>query len=238
MPKGGTLAISAINETVREGQLAGLPRGQYVRITLHDTGDGIPPEILPRVFEPFFTTKETGRGSGLGLAQIYGFAKQSGGIAAIESASGKGTALSILLPRADGGLVQQRMEEARPAAKPSRLYNVLFVEDDALVQQVVVPALRASGFNVIPATSASDALAAVAQDRIDIVFTDIVMPGGRDGFELAVELKKRFPGMPIILATGYTQELPHAPGLRLLLKPYKLDDVEALLLSELERTTP
>ncbi|MGQ0752075.1 MAG: ATP-binding protein [Betaproteobacteria bacterium] len=233
MPKGGALTISAVNEVVQAGQIAGLAPGEYVRIAIHDTGEGIAPEVLPRVFEPFFTTKETGKGSGLGLAQIYGFAKQFGGIAEIRSAAGRGTTVSMLLPRAGAPAAEQ--PAPAPPARPARRYEVLFVEDDPLVQQVVVPALRASGFGVVPAASVEEALAVAAQRKIDAVFTDIVMPGGSDGMDLAMELKRRFPAMPVILATGYTQELPHAPGLRILLKPYKLEDAEALLIEELER---
>lgn len=234
MPKGGALTIRATNEVVPPGQIADLAPGEYVCIAIHDTGVGIAPEILPRVFEPFFTTKDTGKGSGLGLAQIYGFARQFGGIAEIKSAAGQGTTVSMLLPRAVVSAADQESAPARPA-RPRRHYAVLFVEDDPLVQQVVVPALQAAGFEVVPAASVEEALALAAQRRIDAVFTDIVMPGGSDGMDLAMELKRRFPAMPVILATGYTQDLPHAPGLRILLKPYRLEDAEALLLEELER---
>ncbi|HET9664585.1 MAG TPA: ATP-binding protein, partial [Burkholderiales bacterium] len=235
MPKGGALTITAANETIGPDQLSGLAQGEYVRIAITDTGEGIAREILPRVFEPFFTTKETGKGSGLGLAQIYGFAKQFGGLAAIDSAPGRGTTVSILLPRARPAAPEQT-PTAKRAARPGRRYDVLFVEDDALVQQVVVPALRESGFNVVAAASAEEALTLAGERNIDAVFTDIVMPGGSDGLDLAVELKRRFPNLPVILATGYTQDLPHAPGLRILLKPYKLEEAEALLMEELDRT--
>ena len=234
MPKGGALTISARNEIVQVGHVAELTPGEYVRVAIHDTGEGIAPEVLPRVFEPFFTTKEMGKGSGLGLAQIYGFAKQFGGMAEIHSAGGRGTAVSMLLPRA-GTPVADHTRASGRQARPARRYDVLFVEDDPLVQQVVVPALQASGFAVVPAASAEEALAIAAQRKIDAVLTDIVMPGGSDGLDLAMQLKRRFPDLPVILATGYTQELPHAPGLRLLLKPYRLEDAEALLLEELSR---
>jgi signal transduction histidine kinase len=235
MPKGGTLTIRAGNEIVQRGQVADLTPGEYVRVDIHDTGEGIAPELLPRVFEPFFTTKETGKGSGLGLAQIYGFAKQFGGMAEIRSPGGRGTTVSMFLPRAGTPVADHAPASGRPA-RPARRYDVLFVEDDPLVQQVVVPALQASGFAVVPAASAQEALAIATERKIDAVLTDIVMPGGSDGMDLAMQLKRRFPDLPVILATGYTQELPHAPGLRLLLKPYRLEDAEALLLEELNRT--
>jgi signal transduction histidine kinase len=235
MPKGGTLTIRAKNENMHAEQIAGLAPGEYVRIAVSDTGEGIAPEVLPHVFEPFFTTKETGKGSGLGLAQIYGFAKQFGGMAEIRSGTGRGTTVSVLLPRAKPE-TPERTRAVKHPAKPGRRYDILFVEDDVLVQQVVVPALRASGFEVVSATSAEEALAIASERNIDAVFTDIVMPGGADGLDLAIELKRRFPAMPVILATGYTQDLPHAPGLRLLLKPYKLEDAAVLLIEELERT--
>lgn len=236
MPKGGALTISAGNEIVQPGQVAELAPGEYVRVDIRDTGEGIAPEVLPRVFEPFFTTKDTGKGSGLGLAQIYGFAKQFGGMAEIRSTGGRGTTLSMLLPRAGTPVADHSRTTSGRQARPARRYEVLFVEDDPLVQQVVVPALQASGFAVVPAASAQEALAIAAQRKIDAVLTDIVMPGGSDGMDLAMQLKRRFPDLPVILATGYTQELPHAPGLRLLLKPYRLEDAEALLLEELSRT--
>jgi signal transduction histidine kinase len=235
MPKGGVLTIRANNEVIRESEIPDLAPGEYIRIAISDTGEGISPDVLPRVFEPFFTTKETGKGSGLGLAQFYGFAKQFGGLATIESTPGKGTTVSMYLPRARVAAPAEQASSGIPHVLGGNHYAVLFVEDDPLVQQVVVPALQTSGFNVVSAATAEEALAIMGERQIDAVFTDIVMPGGRDGLQLAMEIKKRFPAMPVLLATGYTQDLPHAPGLRILLKPYKLEDAEALLVEELQR---
>ena len=235
MPKGGALAIRASNEGVRDSEIADLAPGEYVRIAISDTGDGIPADVLPRVFEPFFTTKEPGKGSGLGLAQFYGFAKQFGGMATIESTPGKGTTIAMYLPRAGVAVPTAQPVGSAPHTGSGKRYTVLFVEDDPLVQQVVVPALQTSGFNVVSAATVEEALSIAGDRKIDAVFTDIVMPGGRDGLQLAMDLKKRFPAMPVILATGYTQDLPHAPGLRILLKPYKLEDAEAILVEEIER---
>ena len=228
MPGGGRLEIRATNETLGADAVPDLAPGDYVRIRIADTGAGISPEDLPRVFEPFYSTKPVGKGSGLGLAQIYGFAKQSTGTATISSTPDNGTTLDIFLPRSR----ERRVEEAgRPpvARHAGAHYKVLFVEDDDLVSEVVAPGLRASGFDVITAPDAASALDALSTNRVDAVLSDIVMPGKGDGFYLAEEIRKIYPDLPIVLATGYSDALTASSPFRILLKPYSLDEARAAL---------
>jgi CheY-like chemotaxis protein len=235
MPNGGELNIAVTNVTLAEGTVPDLPAGEYVRITIRDTGTGIAERDLPRVFEPFYTTKAVGKGSGLGLAQIYGFAKQSSGAVTLESTEGHGTTLELFLPRS---LRQERPEAevppapARAAAAPQ---TVLFVEDDELVRHVMVPGLRTSGFQVITAVDAATALDLLYKHRVDIVLSDVVMPGRGDGFYLAQEIRKTHPDLPIVLATGYSDALTASSPFRILLKPYTLEDARAVLELELRK---
>ena len=235
MPDGGELEISATNETLAPGAVPDLAPGDYVHICILDKGIGIPAHDLPRVFEPFYSTKAVGKGSGLGLAQVYGFAKQSGGTATIASEPGNGTRLSIFLPRSH----KQQVEEAptRPSVPRDggAAYRVLFVEDDELVREVLAPGLAASGFSVITASDAASALEALGRNRVDIVLSDIVMPGHGDGFYLAQEIRKTYPHLPIVLATGYSNALTTSSPFRVLLKPYTLDDAKTALEEAIRR---
>jgi signal transduction histidine kinase len=238
MPDGGRLEITASNETIDEASTLGLAPGEYVRLCICDTGSGIAPGDLTRVFEPFFTTKQVGKGSGLGLAQVYGFTKQSAGTATVESTPGEGTTLCMFLPRS-------RRDEVRASpTKESRPYEagapctVLFVEDDELVSAVMVPGLRASGFTVITANDAVTALAALRTHQIDAVLSDIVMPGQGDGLYLAREMRLTRPDVPIVLATGYSDALTATTSFRVLLKPYTLDDARTALYEEMRKAGP
>ncbi|HEV7801904.1 MAG TPA: ATP-binding protein [Burkholderiales bacterium] len=235
MLEGGALAIVASNETVDAGSAIGLPEGEYVRIAIRDAGAGIPAADLPRVFEPFFTTKDVGKGSGLGLAQIYGFAKQSGGTATIESTPGQGTTLCLFLPRSHRKDVPPAAPVPRREEEEGGPCTVLFVEDDQLVSEVMVPGLRASGFTVIAAEDAVSALAALRTHDIDVVLSDIVMPGQGDGLYLAKEMRLTRPDVPIVLATGYSDALTATSSFRVLLKPYTLEDARAALYGEIRK---
>jgi signal transduction histidine kinase len=235
MPEGGRLEITASNETIRSGGPTGLLEGEYVSIRIGDDGEGIPADHLPRVFEPFYSTKEVGRGSGLGLAQIYGFAKQSDGTATIESTPGTGTTLRLFLPRSRRvGSAQTSPQPAAPRMQGEPC-TVLFVEDDDLVSAVMVPGLRASGFTVITAEDAVSALAALRTHDIDAVLSDIVMPGQGDGLYLAREMRLTRPDVPIVLATGYSDALTATSSFRVLLKPYTLDDARTALYEEMRK---
>ncbi|HZQ12586.1 MAG TPA: ATP-binding protein [Pseudolabrys sp.] len=227
MPNGGTLSIRAKPVALRgEASEEGLS-GEFVAIRVADSGHGIRPEVLARVFEPFFTTKEVGKGTGLGLSQVYGFAKQSGGTATISSTEGRGTAVTIFLPRS---------REALPAALPAApaqaaaesLGTVLLVEDNGDVAEVGAGLLRQLGYQVRSVANAQAALAALRLDAgVDLVFSDILMPGGMNGLDLAHEIGERFPDIPVLLTTGYSASAKDAVrrGLVVLQKPY---DLEAL----------
>ena len=169
----------------------------------------MPPEVLARVFEPFFTTKEVGKGSGLGLPQVYGFAQQSGGRLTIESQVGAGTIVTLLLPRSlrePAAPVDASSAVACPRRRSASVGQVLLVEDDEEVAALTREMLSHLGFNVIHAASPDAALGALANARhIDIVFSDIMMPGGISGLELAREIRRRQPGLPIVLTTGYSE---------------------------------
>ena len=227
MPSGGTLTIRA-KPVVLKGEASeeGLS-GEFVAVRVADTGHGIAPDVLARVFEPFFTTKEVGKGTGLGLSQVYGFAKQSGGTATITSVEGRGTAIIIYLPRSQ--------EAPQPVSPPSQAEvpaepagTVLLVEDNADVAEVGAGLLRQLGYRVRSVVNAQAALAALRLDGdVDLVFSDILMPGGMNGLDLAREIAARFPSIPVLLTTGYSASAQEAVrhGVVVLQKPY---DVESL----------
>ena len=228
MPSGGTIVIAA--ENVHETADDGSPN-DFVKVSVEDTGTGMPPEIVRRVFDPFFTTKDIGKGSGLGLAQVYGFAQQSAGRVSIESVVGVGTVVTLLLPRS----LRLPSASAKTAEVSSawgvksdgmRRGQALLVEDDKEVAALTREMLGSLGFSVIHVTSPAAALGALANERaIDIVFSDIMMPGGTSGLDLAREIRRRKTNLPVVLATGYAES---AAGMmdgefRLLLKPYSLE---------------
>jgi CheY-like chemotaxis protein len=241
MPDGGTVTITAHNARLDASNESGLS-GEFVRIEIHDTGTGIPPEILDRVFDPFFTTKPMGKGTGLGLSQVYGFSKQSGGYAEISSRLGEGTTVALHLPRAQATVLEERVAPmaARDVVRPAdRQRTVLLVEDNDEVAALAAEMLGDLGYGVIQAASAPAALAVLENGHgVDLVLSDIVMPGGMNGIELARELRRRHPDLPIILSTGYSDAVGNQEvieGLKLLRKPYRLDVLEAVLRAMLQR---
>ena len=227
MADGGTLSIRAKPVTLKgEASEEGLS-GEFVAIRVADTGHGIPPDVLARVFEPFFTTKEVGKGTGLGLSQVYGFARQSGGTATVTSTEGRGTAITIYLPRS---------HEAPPAPSPQAQTEaptepagtVLLVEDNVDVAEVGAAFFRQLGYRVRSVINAQAALAALRLDSdVELVFSDILMPGGMNGLDLAREIGARFPTIPVLLTTGYSARAQDAvrQGVIVLQKPY---DIESL----------
>jgi CheY-like chemotaxis protein len=235
MPNGGTIRVRAMN-------VAGGER-DHVRLEVIDSGIGMSAEIRERVFEPFFTTKEVGKGSGLGLAQVYGFVNQSGGTVAIESEVGEGTRIILTLPRSfeapmgdAGSAAELRAEHKAHAGR------LLLVEDNDEVAALVREMLDELGFDVLRVASARAALGALADGRrVDIVFSDIVMPGDMNGLELARESRARAPDLPVVLTSGYAEQAireAEADGLIVLRKPYGLEDLAMVLESALERTRP
>jgi two-component system, NtrC family, sensor kinase len=237
MPEGGSLTISA--ECV---ELAGEPaqdglRGKFVAIRVADTGTGIAADILPHVFEPFFTTKEAGKGTGLGLSQVYGFAKQSGGVVTIESMVGSGTIITLYLPRSEE-LAAPPIAPAEPKSAPQRAGTVLLVEDNAQVAEVTTAYFQQLGYVVKHVGTAPEALELLGRDaRIDLVFSDILMPGGMNGLTLGHAIRKRFPAIPVLLTTGYSESAHDAvaQGFTVLPKPFDLAGLEQALLAALER---
>jgi PAS domain S-box-containing protein len=216
MPDGGTLRISAHNE-VLHGEPEGLS-GEHVVLRVSDTGSGMAPEVRERVFEPFFTTKSFGEGTGLGLSQVFGFAKQIGGAAAVESKPEEGATFTIYLPASRGrDAVETRMNGARA------LGRVLVVEDDTFVAELAAGMLGELGFEATVTHSAKEALDRLAGgEKPKLVFTDIVMPGGITGVELARKVRERFPELPILLTTGYSEQVGSNAGFPVLQKPYEL----------------
>jgi len=228
MPEGGVLRIGADNVVLAE-EAGDLAAGRYVRVTVADSGVGMSPEVLARAVDPFFTTKGVGRGTGMGLAQAYGFGKQSGGALVLRSRPGEGTVASLYLPAATMPAAHAEHEE-RMVERAAQQGRILFVEDDALVRDVVAPALRTAGFEVDVADSGDDALARLESGRLfDVVFSDVVMPGKLGGIELAQLTRARFPGVAVVLATGYSDRRVDLEGVRVLAKPYEMDAVVRLL---------
>jgi PAS domain S-box-containing protein len=228
MPQGGRITISTDGVTLGQHQAGMLPPGDYVRVTVADNGTGMPPEVVARAFEPFFTTKEMGKGTGLGLSQVYGFIKQSGGEVVIESRPGEGTAVSIYLP----AVVTAAVDGV--AAHTER---VLIVEDEPDLMDVAAALFTSMGYEVVTAASGREAIDVLEHRDIDILFTDVVMPNGMNGLELANYTREHYPDTKIMLASGYP-----LPALRqrhggdlaefaFVNKPYRLSDLARTLRS-------
>ncbi|MDB5438229.1 MAG: integral rane sensor hybrid histidine kinase [Caulobacteraceae bacterium] len=229
MPDGGKILISAENVALDEPK--GL-KGEFVRLSIADTGQGMTQDQLSRVFEPFFTTKEVGKGTGLGLSQVYGFARATGGDVRIESQPGEGATVNLYLPHSDAPA--PALPKAAPAqiAAGKRRGRALLVEDDEQVAQVVTGMLDHLGFEVEHASSAVEALSRLSHaELLDLVLSDMVMPGGMGGMDLAKRIAADHPGLPVILATGYSESAAaaRAEGFPLLIKPYTMDQLAAEL---------
>ncbi|QJD99527.1 response regulator [Massilia forsythiae] len=226
MPSGGRLAIDVRNVALETtAERAG---GECVRVRLADSGAGMPPEVLARALDPFFTTKAPGEGTGLGLPQAYAFATQSQGHLALASSVGAGTTVDIFLPRSRQAL--SPTAAAKDGVLPRAAGRVLFVEDDPLVREAVLPGLEESGFDVVVAASGDEALAMIEGGLdADVVFSDVVMPGRVSGIDLAAILHERRPGLPVVLATGYTDQRAVVPGVQVLAKPYEIGQLIELL---------
>jgi CheY-like chemotaxis protein len=221
MPDGGTIAIMATNVQLQPDQTPEHLSGEFVTLTLTDTGCGIDAEILPKVFEPFFTTKRLGEGTGLGLSQVYGLARQSGGTATIDSQVGKGTTVTIYLPRSHRALSESSIADGNP---PAGQETVLVVEDDPEVQEIAGLLLQQLGYRVLFAESASAALQLLGSGEVvDLVFTDVVMPGELDGLALARRVKETFPDIAILLTSGYARSANTLEaGFSIVRKPYQV----------------
>jgi PAS domain S-box-containing protein len=224
---GGAIRVESVRAELADGQVEDLAAGPYLCVVVHDTGVGMDAEVIARVFEPFFTTKEVGKGTGLGLSQVYGFARQSGGGVAIDSAPGKGASVRLYLPCATEE--EPAVEPPAPPVEPpagdgSPALRVLLVEDEVAVGDLVLAMLEDLGHAVVRAENVHEALPILRSDQpIDLLLTDLVMPGGRNGVDLAREAIALRPGLPVILSSGYTGDaLSAADGAPwpLLRKPY------------------
>jgi PAS domain S-box-containing protein len=207
MPKGGSVTIATNNNVLDDEAAAGLGEiapGRYVAVTLTDTGTGMSPQVLSRVFEPFFTTKEVGKGSGLGLSQVYGFARQSGGHVAIDSEVGKGTSVRLLMPWTQPvkAIVRKDAEPLDPI--PVHHIKILVVEDDDDLRELATQLVQGLGYTACSASTGAEAIAALERDpNIGMLFTDILMPGGMNGFELAAEVRRRRPEIGILTTSAF-----------------------------------
>jgi CheY-like chemotaxis protein len=215
MPDGGVITVAAHNSTLSDE----LNAGDYVAISVEDTGTGIAPDVLSKIFDPFFTTKPIGKGTGLGLSQVHGFAHQAGGTVKVTSELGKGTKIAILLPRKDVDLAIDDVGVAESGGSGT----VLLVDDNPDVAAVSSSLLEQLGYTVRRVDSAEAALREIELDGIDFVFSDIVMPGKIDGLGLARRLKAIRPQLPILLATGYSDAARSVRGdFPILRKPYEI----------------
>jgi PAS domain S-box-containing protein len=229
MPEGGAITITV--ENVRTTDDVGADR-DFVRVSVADTGIGMAPEIVARVFEPFFTTKDVGKGSGLGLPQVYGFAQQSGGRVSIDSSLGAGTTVTLCLPRtlSDPPVETRTTDSTETASRTTavRRGHILLVEDDKEVSALTFELLSSLGFVVTHVSSADAALGALANGRdVDVVLSDIMMPGGVSGLQLAREIRRRYPRLSVVLTTGYVEAAADMEEyeFRLLPKPYTLESL-------------
>jgi CheY-like chemotaxis protein/anti-sigma regulatory factor (Ser/Thr protein kinase) len=218
MPDGGTVTVGARNVVLNDP----LHSGEYVAITVADTGLGIPSDVVDKIFEPFFTTKPVGKGTGLGLSQVHGFAHQAGGTVKVTSELGKGTTFTILLPR-ETATAPIDIPEAVPVPGSG---TVLLVEDNPDVALVSIGLLEQLGYRVHRVADAESALRELEKNGVDFVFTDIVMPGKMDGLGLAHHLRQIHPGLPILLATGYSEAAADVRGdFPILRKPYEIHEL-------------
>jgi PAS domain S-box-containing protein len=227
MPGGGILTLSARNITLKKSDQMAQLEGDFVALAMTDTGVGIAPDVLPKVFEPFFTTKALGKGTGLGLAQVYGFSHQSGGTVVATSRVGSGTAITIYLPRKHAALVKAVEAPAMQPMVPGQ-GTILVVEDNAEVANVTASLVEQLGYRTLRAGNALHALNRLQHgDEITLVLSDIVMPGSMNGIALAQEIGNRYPQIPVLLTSGYSDMVQTAASqFRILRKPFQLSALE------------
>jgi signal transduction histidine kinase/CheY-like chemotaxis protein len=242
MPDGGKLTLETKNVVLDENYArlnSDVRPGNYVMIAVSDTGEGIPNNLLEKVFEPFFTTKEAGKGSGLGLSMVYGFVKQSNGHIKIYSEKGHGTSVKLYLPLAASGDPEEPAGATGGYAGEHGDQSILIVEDDPLVREYVKAQITRFGFRTLAAGNAAEALAVIdGPERIDLLFTDVMLPGGVNGRQLAAEAVKRRPALKVLYTSGYAENaLVHHgrldAGVLLLPKPYLSADLARMLITAL-----
>jgi len=247
MPQGGRLTIETTNAYVDEAYAiahAEVVPGQYVLISVSDTGVGMDAETMRRAFEPFFTTKPVGQGTGLGLSQVYGFVKQSGGHVKIYSEVGQGTTVKIYLPRLERSEEQQDPQSSVPVPEGNAHETILVVEDDANVRSYSVEALRDLGYRVIEAADGPSALRVLqTKTSVDLLFTDVVLPGGMTGAQVAGQARELRPGLKVLFTTGYARNaiFHHGrldKGVQLITKPFSFIDLAAKVRDVLDGLSP
>jgi CheY-like chemotaxis protein len=236
MANGGKLTIETSNVVLDDSYAAinsDVAAGKYVMVAVTDSGHGIPAGILEHVFEPFFTTKDVGKGSGLGLSMVYGFVKQSNGHIRIESQEGRGTTVRLYLPQAIG-VVEPVQLAGTPSIEGGR-ETILVVEDDHLVRTFVVGQIQSLGYSTLAAVNAAEALVVIdGPQEIDLLFTDMIMPGSMNGRQLADQALQRRASLKILFTSGYSNEtiMQHGhldAGVLLLAKPYRKSDLARMI---------
>jgi len=232
MPNGGRISIASTNESVdaTAARQLDLPQGQYLRISVSDTGIGMPPALIEKAFEPFFTTKPVGKGTGLGLSMVYGFARQSGGQARITSTPGSGTTVALYLPRFDGAIeAAQPVKNNEPFLPASQALTVLIVEDDAALRMLLAEVVQGLGYATIEATDSVGGMRILQSDApIDLLISDIGLPGGLNGLQMVARSREKRPGLKVLFITGYADDATGHIGrleenMRLMVKPFALD---------------
>jgi PAS domain S-box-containing protein len=227
MPNGGEFTLTAANVRT-DGEIGDDEQTEFVAIEFRDTGMGIPPNLLSKIFDPFFTTKEVGKGTGLGLSQVYGFAHQAGGTVQADSTVGQGTTITVYLPPCSHvDIVKDDISEVLQSQRPT----ALIVDDSAEVAEVTSSLFDHLGYDTVYRDSAEAALKLLSEGtKIDLVFSDIVMPGTIDGVGLASEVRSRYPHLPVILTTGYSDAAQAAPSdLKILRKPFDTDALRGFI---------
>ncbi len=240
MPDGGRVLIAAENAHFETGAaLEGLPAaGDFVALSVADTGDGIPPDLLSRVVEPFFTTKGPDKGTGLGLSQVYGFARRSAGTVTIDSEVGRGTKVTVYLPRTHAAVAAPSPQDDGQYLSVGR-QTILVVEDNPEVRHVAVSLLEQLGYRTIEVGNAAAALDVLAAGTsIALVFSDVVLPGRTDGLALARLIGARHPNIPVVLTTGYTKAFDATPEFPVLRKPYQISALGRVIQQTLDPPGP
>jgi PAS domain S-box-containing protein len=238
MPDGGRISIAAKNVHLGGKELPDGISGDFVALCVADTGSGIPPDLLSRVVEPFFTTKSPDKGTGLGLSQVYGFARRSDGTVAIDSEVGRGTKVTVFLPRSNAAVAAPLPEEKADYAAANQQL-ILVVEDNPDVRLVAVSLLEQLGYRTVEAETAAAALDILASGQdVGAVFSDVVLPGHTDGLALARTVGNRYPRIPVVLTTGYTKVFDTDPEFPVLRKPYQISALGRVIHEALHPTLP
>jgi CheY-like chemotaxis protein len=243
MAQGGKLTIETKNVVIEDDEVSrseGIKTGNYLMIAVSDSGTGIPKSLLDKIFDPFFSTKEVGKGTGLGLSMVYGFVKQSGGLIKVYSEEGHGTTFRIFFP--SGEAQSQQLDFVEQTSIVGGTETILVVEDDPAVRTYVIEQLNSLGYTAVPAANAVEALRFVeGGGKFDLLFTDVIMPGGMNGRQLRDEMERRRPGLKVLFTSGYPENaiVSHGhldPGVLLLAKPYRKADLARLVRKALSET--